>query len=67
VGFGNRSADVTVALDVLGLIACLLVLVPYREKLPGEVVGLLSAISGFSAHAFAMLTSSSLVARAARR
>jgi hypothetical protein len=46
VGFGNRRADVMVALDVLGLIACLLVLVLYREKLPGEVVGLLSAISG---------------------
>lgn len=45
-GFGNRRADVMVALDVLGLIACLLVLVLYREKLPGEVVGLLSAISG---------------------
>lgn len=46
VGFGNRRADIMVALDVLGLIACLLVLVLYREKLPGEVVGLLSAISG---------------------
>jgi hypothetical protein len=45
-GFGNRRADIMVALDVLGLIACLLVLVLYREKLPGEVVGLLSAISG---------------------
>lgn len=45
-GFGNRRADVMVALDVLGLIACLLVLVLYRERLPGEVVGLLSAISG---------------------
>jgi hypothetical protein len=45
-GFGNRRADVMVALDVLGLIACLVVLVVYREKLPGEVVGLLSAISG---------------------
>ena len=46
VGFGNRRADVMVALDVLGLIACLLVLVLYRERLPGEVDGLLSAISG---------------------
>lgn len=45
-GFGNRRADIMVALDVLGLIACLLVLVLFREKLPGEVVGLLSAISG---------------------
>lgn len=45
-GFGNRRADVMVALDVLGLISCLLVLVLYREALPGEVVGLLSAISG---------------------
>ena len=45
-GFGNRRADVMVALDVLGLIACLLVMVLYRERLPGEVIGLLSAISG---------------------
>jgi hypothetical protein len=45
-GFGNRRADVMVALDVVGLIACLLVMVLYREKLPGEVIGLLSAISG---------------------
>jgi hypothetical protein len=45
-GFNNRRADVMVALDVLGLISCLLVLVLYRTQLPGEVVGLLSAISG---------------------
>jgi hypothetical protein len=45
-GFGNRRADVMVALDVLGLIACLLVMVLYKDKLPGEVIGLLSAISG---------------------
>jgi hypothetical protein len=45
-GFQNRRADVMVALDVLGLIACLLVLVFFRASLPGEVVGILSTIAG---------------------
>jgi hypothetical protein len=45
-GFGNRRADVMVALDVLGLIACLVVLVFFRASLPGEVVGILSTIAG---------------------
>lgn len=45
-GFGNRRADVMVALDVAGLIACLVVLVFFRASLPGEVVGILSTIAG---------------------
>ena len=45
-GFGNRRADIMVALDVLGLIACLVVLVFFRASLPGEVVGILSTIAG---------------------
>lgn len=45
-GFTNRRADVMVALDVLGLIACLAVLVFFRSSLPGEVVGILSTIAG---------------------
>jgi hypothetical protein len=54
-----------ITLDVLGLVACLLVLVLYREKLPGEVVGLLSAISGIfgaclrDAHQFEFCSSQS--------
>jgi hypothetical protein len=45
-GFHNRRADIMVGLDVLGIIACLLVLVFFRTNLPGEVVGLLSGIVG---------------------
>lgn len=42
----NRRADYMVALDVIGLIACLLVLIFFRQNLPGEVVGILSTIIG---------------------
>jgi hypothetical protein len=35
-----------VALDVVGLIACLAVLTFFRKEIPGEVVGLLSTIAG---------------------
>lgn len=45
-GFNNRRADVMVALDVVGLIACLVVLALFRTSLPGEVVGILSTIAG---------------------
>jgi hypothetical protein len=45
-GFNNRRADVMVALDVAGLISCLIVLVFFRSSLPGEVVGILSTIAG---------------------
>lgn len=45
-GAPNRRADVMVALDVVGLISCLAVLVVFRENLPGEVVGILSTVAG---------------------
>lgn len=44
-GFVNRRADFMVALDVVGLIACLGVIALFRAQLPGEVVGLLTAIA----------------------
>lgn len=47
VGARNVRADVMVAIDALGLIICLLVLIFFRQSLPGEVVGILSTISGY--------------------
>jgi len=44
-GRHNTRADVMVLLAVLGLVACLLVLVFFRQQIPGEVVGLLSSIA----------------------
>ena len=44
-GTRNRRADYMVVLDVVGLIACLVVLIVFRDKIPGEVVGLLSTIA----------------------
>ena len=45
-GYQNKRADLMVLFDVIGLIACLVVLSVYRTEIPGEVVGLLSTISG---------------------
>ncbi|RQO63146.1 hypothetical protein DBR47_00810 [Paucibacter sp. KBW04] len=45
-GMHNVRADVMVAMDVVGLIACLAVLTFFRKDIPGEVVGLLSTIAG---------------------
>ena len=45
-GRTNRRADVMVALDVLGLISCLVVLVAFKGELPGEVVGIVSTVAG---------------------
>lgn len=47
LGAGKRNvrADIMVALDVVGLLACLTVLCFFREKIPGEVVGLLSTVA----------------------
>jgi hypothetical protein len=42
----NKRADAMVLFDVLGLIACLVVLTFFRKEIPGEVVGLLSTIAG---------------------
>lgn len=41
----NKRADLMVAFDVVGLIACLVVLTYFRRDMPGEVVGLLSSIA----------------------
>lgn len=45
-GRRNVRADVMVALDVVGLVACLAVLCLYRTALPGEAVGIISTIAG---------------------
>lgn len=42
----NTRANAMVAMDVVGLIACLVVLTLFRKEIPGEVVGLLSTIAG---------------------
>lgn len=45
-GYNNRRADLMVLFDVVGLVACLVVLSLFRKDIPGEVVGLLSTIAG---------------------
>ena len=45
-GRTNVRADAMVLFDVIGLIACLVVLTFFRKEIPGEVVGLLSTIAG---------------------
>ncbi len=45
-GYRNARADIMVLLDVVGLIACLVVIALYRDKLPGEVVGIISTVAG---------------------
>jgi hypothetical protein len=45
-GAKNVRADLMVLLDVVGLIACLVVIALYRDKLPGEVVGIISTVAG---------------------
>lgn len=45
-GYQNRRADLMVLFDVIGLVACLVVLSLFRKDIPGEVVGLLSTIAG---------------------
>ena len=45
-GHHNTRADVMVLCDVVGLVACLVVLTVFRADVPGEVVGLLSTIAG---------------------
>lgn len=44
-GKRNVRADVMVALDVIGLISCLVVLCFFRDKIPGEALGLISTIA----------------------
>lgn len=45
-GGQNIRADLAVLAVVLGLIACLGVMVMFKDKMPGEVVGILSTIAG---------------------
>lgn len=45
-GGSNTRADVMVGGAVVGLIACLAVLVFFRNEIPGEVVGIVSTIAG---------------------
>ncbi len=45
-GGSNARADIMVIGAVLGLIACLLVLILFRKDIPGEVVGIISTIAG---------------------
>jgi hypothetical protein len=42
----NRRLNIMVIGAALGLIFCLLMLTSYKEDLPGEVVGIISTISG---------------------
>lgn len=44
-GKRNVRADIMVLLDVIGLIACLAVLCFYRDRIPGEAVGLISTVA----------------------
>ncbi len=44
-GYRNTRADLMVIADVVGLIACLVVLALFRKDLPGEVAALLSTIA----------------------
>ena len=44
-GRRNVRADVMVVMDVVGLVACLVVLAFFRGDMPGEVVALLSSIA----------------------
>jgi hypothetical protein len=45
LGRRNVRADIMVLLDVVGLIACLVVLIFYKNRIPGEAVGLISTIA----------------------
>lgn len=44
-GRRNVRADVMVLLDVVGLISCLVVLCFFRDRIPGEAVGLISTVA----------------------
>lgn len=45
-GRNNRRADVMVLGAVVGLLACLVVLVRFQGQVPGEVVGIVSTVAG---------------------
>lgn len=42
----NKRLDVMIVCAALGLIFCLLILTSYKKDLPGEVVGIISTVSG---------------------
>lgn len=45
-GHRNTRADLMVVGAVVGLIACLVALVSFRDGLPGEAVGIISTVAG---------------------
>lgn len=45
-GRNNRRADVMIIGAVVGLLACLFVLVRFQGQVPGEVVGIVSTVAG---------------------
>lgn len=45
-GQRNVRADVMIIGAVVGLLACLIVLVQFQDQVPGEVVGIVSTIAG---------------------
>lgn len=45
-GGNNERANWMIVGDIIGLVACLIVLIFFRKDLPGEVVGILSTITG---------------------
>lgn len=45
-GGKNLRADLMVILDVVGLVACLLVVLLFRDDMPGEAVGIIATVAG---------------------
>lgn len=45
-GGSNTRADLMIVGAVLGLVSCLVVLVLFRQEIPGEVVGIVSTVAG---------------------
>ena len=42
----NARANMMIVGDIIGLVACVVVLIFFRKELPGEVVGILATITG---------------------
>lgn len=45
-GGDNARANLMIVGDIVGLVACVVVLIFFRKELPGEVVGILATITG---------------------
>jgi hypothetical protein len=45
-GGRNVRADIMVVAAAIGLLACVLVLVAFRQGMPGEAVGIISTVAG---------------------